>query len=73
MVLAGSTEVKPYRWWGTGAAWDHALRGLSRQKLREFCADDTPIFTANETDPGPGYTLAQLLPASFGPDHLSTP
>ena len=72
MVLAGSTQARAVQVVGTGAAWITPCGGC-RQKLREFCADDTPIFTANETDPGPGYTLAQLLPASFGPDHLSTP
>ncbi|MBP6718644.1 MAG: cytidine deaminase [Rhodoferax sp.] len=72
MVLAGSTHVRAVLVVGTGGAWITPCGGC-RQKLREFCDAETPIFTANETDLGPSYTLAQLLPASFGPDHLSTP
>lgn len=72
MVLAGSTQARAVLVVGTGGAWITPCGGC-RQKLREFCAADTPIFTANETDLGPSYTLAQLLPASFGPDHLNAP
>ena len=46
--------------------------GGCRQKLREFGAHDLPVLTANATDMGPRYTLAELLPQSFGPDHLGT-
>ncbi len=70
MVLAGSTQVRAVLVVGTGGAWITPCGGC-RQKLREFCAADTPIFTANEAAMGPSYTLDQLLPASFGPDHLS--
>lgn len=72
MVLAGSTHVRAVLVVGTGGAWITPCGGC-RQKLREFCAAETPILTANESAIGPSYTLAQLLPASFGPDHLSTP
>jgi cytidine deaminase len=44
--------------------------GGCRQRLREFASDDTPIHLA---DPGAvrrHTTLGQLLPFSFGPDHL---
>lgn len=45
--------------------------GGCRQKLREFAADDCPLFIAD----GAGallatFTLGELLPHSFGPDHL---
>lgn len=72
MVLAGSTQARAVLVVGTGGAWITPCGGC-RQKLREFCAAETPILTANESAIGPSYTLAQLLPASFGPDHLSTP
>lgn len=72
MVLAGSTRARAVLVVGTGGAWITPCGGC-RQKLREFCAPDTPILTANETEMGPSYTLAQLLPESFGPDHLSAP
>ena len=72
MVLAGSTHARAVLVVGTGGAWITPCGGC-RQKLREFCAAETPILTANESAVGPSYTLAQLLPASFGPDHLSAP
>jgi cytidine deaminase len=70
MVLAGSTRAKAVLVVGTGGTWITPCGGC-RQKLREFCALDTPILTANETELGPCYTLSQLLPQSFGPDDLS--
>lgn len=72
MVLAGSTHARAVLVVGTGGAWVTPCGGC-RQKLREFCAPDAPILTANDSAMGPRYTLAQLLPESFGPDHLNTP
>lgn len=69
MVLAGSTRAKAVLVVGTGGSWITPCGGC-RQKLREFCALDTPILTANETAMGPSYRLEQLLPQSFGPDDL---
>jgi cytidine deaminase len=70
MVLAGSVRARAVLVVGTGGAWVTPCGGC-RQKLREFCAPDTPVFLANETELGPQYTLAQLLPESFGPEHLT--
>lgn len=72
MVLAGSTQARAVLVVGTGGVWTTPCGGC-RQKLREFCAPDTPILTANDTTLGPRYTLDQLLPQSFGPSHLATP
>jgi cytidine deaminase len=72
MVLAGGTRARAVLVVGSGGAWVTPCGGC-RQKLREFCAQDAPIMTANDTTMGPCYTLAQLLPQSFGPDHLSAP
>lgn len=72
MVLAGGTRVRAVAVVGSGAMWITPCGGC-RQKLREFCAPDTPVFTANGEVMGPSYTLAQLLPESFGPDHLNLP
>jgi len=76
MVLAGSTRVQAVLVVGQGgknnSIWTTPCGGC-RQKLREFGAPGLPILCANDTDLGPGYTLAQLLPESFGPDHLGTP
>jgi len=73
MVMAGGRQARAVLVMGPGPEIITPCGGC-RQKLREFCADDTPIFTANATALGPTYTLAELLPHSFGPDHLpSTP
>ena len=69
MVLAGSTHVRAVLVVGSGGAWITPCGGC-RQKLREFGAPDTLILSANTEALGPRYTLAQLLPESFGPDHL---
>lgn len=75
MVLAGSTRAVAVLVVGQGGnnnrTWTTPCGGC-RQKLREFGAPDLPILCANDTDLGPRYTLAQLLPESFGPDHLGT-
>ena len=44
--------------------------GGCRQKLREFAADDCPVWVADMAVIRASYTLGQLLPASFGPQHL---
>jgi cytidine deaminase len=44
--------------------------GGCRQKLREFAADDCPVWSANGQAFTARFTLGELLPASFGPDHL---
>ena len=76
MVLAGGQRARAVLVVGNGgqnhSAWTTPCGGC-RQKLREFGAPDLPILCANDTDLGPSYTLAQLLPESFGPDHLSKP
>jgi cytidine deaminase len=44
--------------------------GGCRQKLREFAAPDTPVWVANAEGVLLSLTLEQLLPHSFGPEHL---
>jgi len=72
MVLNGGRRARAVVVVGAGGAWITPCGGC-RQKLREFCDEDTPILTANEHELGPEYTLKQLLPESFGPEHLSNP
>lgn len=45
--------------------------GGCRQRLREFAADTVPIWLADEQRLRVRHTLGELLPASFGPDHLA--
>jgi len=72
MVANGGRRARAVIVVGGGGAWITPCGGC-RQKLREFCDGDTPIFSANEQELGPTYTLRQLLPESFGPEHLTKP
>jgi cytidine deaminase len=72
MVLAGSTRAQAVLVVGgsdSSGGWITPCGGC-RQKLREFGAPDMPIISANTKGIGPSRSLAQLLPESFGPDHL---
>ena len=45
--------------------------GGCRQRLREFAADDTPIHMADLERVRHTASLGELLPLSFGPQHLA--
>lgn len=45
--------------------------GGCRQKLREFAAAEVPVLIGDTQSLRARYTLGQLLPASFGPEHLA--
>lgn len=44
--------------------------GGCRQKIREFSDADTVVHAAGPDGIGASYTMAELLPDSFGPEHL---
>lgn len=45
--------------------------GGCRQRIREFAALDVPVFAAGPQGVRATFTLGELLPASFGPEHLA--
>jgi cytidine deaminase len=45
--------------------------GGCRQKLREFAALDVPVFACGPDGIRATFTLGELLPHSFGPEHLA--
>jgi cytidine deaminase len=45
--------------------------GGCRQKLREFAADATPVIVADTQAVRARFTLGELLPSSFGPEHVT--
>jgi cytidine deaminase len=47
--------------------------GGCRQKLREFAAPGCPVWAADLQGVRARSTMGELLPAAFGPDHLSAP
>lgn len=44
--------------------------GGCRQRIREFAPLDAPVYAADGTGVRATFTLGQLLPHSFGPEHL---
>ena len=44
--------------------------GGCRQRIREFAAPETPIHIAGPAGVRASFTLGELLPHSFGPEHL---
>ena len=70
MVLAGGRRVRALAVVGDGAALVTPCGGC-RQKLREFGAPDTPVLVGDRVQLRARFTLAQLLPDSFGPEVLA--
>ena len=74
LVLAGGTRILAAVVVAVAAGADDqpvTPCGGCRQRLREFAADDIPIWAADLHTVRQRYTLGQLLPASFGPGHLA--
>ena len=68
MVLAGGRRATALLVVGEGRAWVTPCGGC-RQKLREFAAPDTPVLVADGLGVQLWFTLDELLPHSFGPEH----
>ena len=69
MALAGGRMARAVAVVGAGAKWVTPCGGC-RQKLREFGKPDLPILIASPTRLHTTLSLDELLPHSFGPDHL---
>lgn len=70
MVLAGGRQARALLVAGPGPAWTPPCGGC-RQKLREFARDDVPVLVADDQGVQARFTLGELLPQAFGPDHLA--
>jgi cytidine deaminase len=70
MVMAGGRHLRAVLVAGPGPLAISPCGGC-RQKLREFGADAVPVLSASPTGVVASWTLGELLPASFGPEHLS--
>lgn len=69
MVLAGGTQLRAVLVMGDGDGLVTPCGGC-RQKIREFAGPDTQILIANTQQVRASFTLDELLPHSFGPEHL---
>ena len=75
LVVAGGRRVLAVAVCGVTATPGQPVSpcGGCRQKLREFAADDCPVWLADERAMLATFTLGELLPCSFGPLHLVPP
>ena len=70
MALAGERRIKEILVIGDGDALCTPCGGC-RQRIREFADSATLIHIAGPEGLRRTFTLAELLPESFGPDHLA--
>lgn len=70
MVAAGEREIVAVLTVCDGDMLGTCCGGC-RQRIREFARLDTPVYAADGTGVRATFTLDQLLPHSFGPEHLT--
>jgi cytidine deaminase len=70
LVAAGGTRVVAAAVVGVGPRLTTPCGGC-RQKLREFARDDLPIAIGDAQHELARFTLGELLPHNFGPEHLA--
>jgi cytidine deaminase len=70
LVLAGGQRIAAVAVVGAGPRLVTPCGGC-RQKLREFGGDDVPVLVADLAALRGRFRLGELLPASFGPEHLA--
>ena len=69
MIMAGERKIDAIAVAGNGDVLCTPCGGC-RQRIREFAEAATPIIIADETGERARFTLAEILPHSFGPDNL---
>lgn len=70
MAATGEREIAAILVIGGGEALCTPC-GTCRQRIREFARPETPVIVAGPEGPRRSFTLAELLPESFGPDTLA--
>ena len=71
MALAGERRIAEILVVGDGEGLCTPCGGC-RQRIREFADAATPIHVADAERVRASFTLGELLPHAFGPEHLST-
>lgn len=70
MVSAGEHEIAEVLTIADGERLTTCCGGC-RQRLREFARPDTPVHAAGPDGVRRTFTMGELLPESFGPEHLA--
>jgi len=70
MIAAGGTRICAVVVCGVSAGPVTPCGGC-RQKLREFGAEDCPVWSVDLQESRGSFTLGELLPHGFGPEHIS--
>lgn len=70
MVMDGETRIAEIAVIGKGEALVTPCGGC-RQRIREFASGDVEIHVCGPDGLRRSFTLAELLPESFGPENLS--
>jgi cytidine deaminase len=69
MIAAGETMIADLAVIGAGDA-PVTPCGACRQRIREFASPATQVHAGSTSGARRSFTLAELLPEAFGPDHL---
>ena len=72
MVTAGESSIVEVLTIADGERVTTCCGGC-RQRLAEFASADTPVHAAGPDGIRRTFTLGELLPAAFGPEHLPPP
>ena len=70
MIVAGGKRIAAIAIAGPEGSAPCTPCGGCRQRIREFAAPDTPVVIASGGKAIAQHPLANLLPESFGPEHL---
>jgi cytidine deaminase len=71
MVISDERKIKAILVTGTGPEMCTPC-GACRQRLREFAPFNAPVYCCNDKEVLGIMTVEELLPNSFGPQHLET-
>lgn len=70
MVAAGDRQIAEVLVYAEGSE-PCTPCGACRQRLREFAAAAVPVHAAGPEGLRASFTLGELLPHAFGPDHIA--
>jgi len=70
MIASGAARIVKIAVYGGDGRLPCTPCGGCRQRIREFAAADAMVLIVDSEGAARGFTLGELLPASFGPENL---